>query len=447
MPGRPWGFLPPLRGLTRGAPTAKQTDRLFACPTCQTIDSRTVSDILNTMNIVRYCRACWTPIRGEPSCPGCALSPVQTSIGWLVGNPTRVARRSFLPLPFPLDGIIMPEGATLSMSAPFGIGKSSVAATVAAAPVVARGGALRREGDTLQPAAPLGFPTNSAGRLPVSWITTEQEPLPVGAMFDRLGLDRSGVSVFSCDPRQPKEQALHAIQSQSTPPGSFVVLDSTTPLGIDGAVEVMHELIRDCRASGRRGVIINQTNKQKEMFGRMALAFMPDAVLDLVEDSVGTKIIRTTKDRHGPVTTRYFTIARATGRLSLVDFTSIAHSVEGPAQELELVPFRAPDYSTHFAGLLEALAKYPQALVAFAGYATAAFATPGTSSGFMEPRDVDRRKDLAEQHGLPWLSVEQALAAIDQAKDAAREAIEADREAAAHDKEQRRLTGTRSLRD
>lgn len=329
----------------------------------------------------RFCTACGSTVRtGFPICPACGHQ--QMTARWI--KPTVPVASSTVTPAFPWHRLKWPEGVTVAMSASFGVGKSSSAAL-------------------------LGLP-GPQGEPPLlkNWITTEQDPNPVRQMFERLGVPTP--HIWSADPVDPVAAVKRAIKSQVTGAGALTVLDSTTPLGIDGAVDVMNLVVQDCLSTGRRALLISQQNKQREILGRIALAFVPDVVIEIDVDEFGRRRMRVTKNRHGPPSVTYFEFGKE-GRIVQPNFAQVAHSVEGSVIDMQLVPFGLPMRGIRWSGLLQAMDKF-NLLPSVAGSASAALATGATSCGFLAPPDVADRCALAEAHGLRWLSIEEGVALI-----------------------------------
>ena len=289
---------------------------------------------------------------------------------------------------FPWHTLSWPEGVTVAMSASFGVGKSSSAAL-------------------------LGLP-GPDGQAPLlkNWITTEQDPNPVRRMFERLGVPTP--QIWSADPMDPVGSVKRAIRTQVTGTGALTVLDSTTPLGIDGSVDIMNLVVQDCLSTGRRALLISQQNKQKEILGRVALAFVPDIVIEIDVDDFGRRRMRVTKNRHGPSSVTYFEFGDK-GRIIQPNFSEVAHSVEGAVTDMQLVPYGLPMRNIRWNGLLNALDQQG-VLPDIAGYASAALATNATRCGFLAPPDVADRKALASAHGLKWLSIDDGVDLIAEAR-------------------------------
>jgi hypothetical protein len=338
----------------------------------------------------RFCAACGGVVRpGLQSCISCG--GISFTLRWI--KPTKKARIATITPAFPWHRIEWPEGVTVAISAGYGVGKSSAAAL-------------------------LGLPGNN-GEIPIlrNWITTEQDPNPVRRMFERLGVQCP--QIWAADPLNPLESVKRAIRSQTSGPGALTVLDSTTPLGIDGAVEVMNLVVQNCLATGRRALLISQQNKQKEILGKVALAFIPDIVLNIDVDGFGRRRLVVEKNRHGAPATTYFEFSEE-GKIQRPDFTEVAHSVEGVVGDYQLVPHGLPMRNIKWAGLLDALDLY-EVLPTIAGRATAAIQTGATSCGFLAPPDLRDRKALAEDHGLRWLGIEEGVQLLDAARKEAEE--------------------------
>jgi hypothetical protein len=299
-------------------------------------------------------------------------------------EPRREAPQTAVQPPFPWERLRWPEGVTIAVSASFGVGKSSSAAL-------------------------LGLPgPNGDGPLLKNWITTEQDPAPVRAMFDRLGALTP--QIWSADPGDPLGSVKRALRSQVTGAGAVTVLDSTSPLGIDGAVEVMNLCVQDGLSTGRRYWLISQQNKQREIFGKVALAFVPDVVIDIEVDDFGRRRAVVTKNRHGDTSITYFAFDGG-GRIVAPDFQSVAHSVEGATSDMQLVPYGLKVSGMRWDGLLKALDE-KNLLPNLAGYASAALATGATRSGFLAPPDEGARQRLAEAHGMRWLTIKEGVAML-----------------------------------
>lgn len=296
-------------------------------------------------------------------------------------RPTRQSRAASVTPAFPFHGVQWPEGVTVALSASFGVGKSSSAAL-------------------------LGNP-GSDGSPPMlkNWITTEQDPTPVQAMFKRLKVPCP--QIWAADPLDPVGSVKRAIRTQVTGAGALTVLDSTTPLGIDGAVETMNFIVQDCLNTGRRAMMISQQNKQKEILGKIALAFIPDIVIEIDVDQFGRRRLRVSKNRHGPPSTTYFQFGEE-GKILQPDFTTVAHSVEGAVMDMQLIPYGLHIRGGKWDGLLSALDTH-RLLPDLPGVASAAIKTGATACGFLAPPDEPARKALAESHGLRWLDLEEGV--------------------------------------
>lgn len=338
----------------------------------------------------RFCAACGTTVRtGLPACPACGHT--RMTARWI--RPVTPVTSTLATPGFPWNMLDWPEGVTVAMSASFGVGKSSSAAL-------------------------LGLPSpQGQPALLKNWISTEQDPNPVRRMFTRLGVPTP--QIWSADPLDPLGSVKRAIRSQVTGAGALSVLDSTSPLGIDGAVEVMNMCVQDGLSTGRRYLLISQQNKQKEIFGKVALAFVPDIVIEIDVDDFGRRRLRITKNRHGPSSITYFKFGDG-GKILQPDFTEVAHSVEGAVTDMQLVPYGLPMRNIRWNGLLNALDQYGL-LPEIAGYASAALATSATACGFLAPPDLADRKSLATAHGLNWLSIDDGVNLIAEARRAQEE--------------------------
>jgi hypothetical protein len=333
----------------------------------------------------RFCAHCGVTVRsGVSACPACGHANMTTR--WI--QPRKESPQTAVVPPFPWERLLWPEGVTMAVSARFGVGKSASAAM-------------------------LGLPgPNGDPPLLKNWITAEQDPAPVRAMFKRLGVPCPWI--YSADPLDPLGSVKRALRTQVTGAGAVTVLDSTTPLGIDGAVEVMNFCVQDGLATGRRYWLISQQNKQREIFGKVALAFVPDVVIDIEVDDFGRRRVVVTKNRHGDTSITYFAFD-GKGRIVKPDFQQVVHSVEGATTDMQLVPFGLRVTGMRWDGLLKAL-DAENLLPGLAGYASAALATNATRAGFLAPPDVESRRRLAETHGMKWLSIPEGVALLANAR-------------------------------
>jgi len=334
----------------------------------------------------RFCRYCGFAIRtGKHECPSCKRTSTAL-VGEFV-EPSEAARIPVVHPPEPWNELVWPEGATVSLSSRQGVGKSSVAMV------------LNRTKE-LQIAA---------------WFTTEQDPNQVQEIASRVHVPCP--PIWPVSQMDPLNNALRGLDKVPAGPGAVIVFDSLTPLGVQGAVQMMNRLIMDAREFGWRIVMINQTNKAEQVAGSASLVFMPDIDARLTTDKFARRRLYVGKNRYGPEFTRYFGFDRE-GQVILPDFRGIVHSVEGLHPNLELVPYGLADGSVpgkpgqargkkvQWAGILDPLAEYGL-LPRFAGYATAGAESAATEDGLMYPPDWQERRAFAETHGNKWLSREE----------------------------------------
>ena len=300
--------------------------------------------------------------------------------------------------PHPWDGLVWPEGATMSLAAGQGLGKSSIAMM------------LNQGGE--------GF---SIG----AWITTEQDPYQVAAMSHRLGVKPPPIWTVAMagDGAEVFASARAGLRKTLSGAGAVTVFDSLTPLGVQDAAKMMNMLIADARQTGRRVLMINQTNKANQVAGAAALMFMPDIDCRVIGSEFGRRKLVFTKNRYGATYTRYFDFDPDTGTVVRPDFSDVVHSVEGTNPEYALVsyglahgsipgrPGQARGKTVQWAGILDVLADFGL-LTKFSGYACAGFESLATPSGVQFPDDWKYRRRFAEQHGLKWLTEEMILEAL-----------------------------------
>lgn len=319
---------------------------------------------------------------GKTTCPSCNSYNTATAGQFIV--PQVSATTPTLNPPHPWRGLVWPEGATISLAAKQGLGKSSIAMAL-----------QRTEGMKIG-----------------AWISTEQDPYQVHRIAERIKVPVP--PVWTVSQQGALESALRGVDAVTAGAGDVVVFDSLTPLGLTSAVQMMNRLIADAREFGWRVLMINQTNKADQIAGSSQLAFMPDIDVRLTQDKFARRRLYVGKNRYGSEFTMYFQVARD-GTIRMPDFEEIVHSVEGLHPNLELVPYGLADGSVpgkpgqargkkvQWASVLDPLAEYGL-LPRFAGYATAGAESAGTSDGLMYPPDWEARREFAEAHGLKWLS-------------------------------------------
>ncbi len=344
----------------------------------------------------RFCPDCGFIRRGgSQDCVACGSFRTPIVGDWV--TPVDSANVPSISPPHPWDNLVWPEGATLSLAAGQGLGKSTIAMML-----------NRPE---------MGF---SIG----AWFSTEQDPYQVASLAERLKVpippiwtvEMTGEGTAAFD------SARRGLKKLVTGRGMITVFDSLTPLGIIHGAAMMNLLIADARSTGRRILMINQTNKAEQVAGSAQLMFMPDIDARIRGGDFGRRKLVVPKNRYGSEFTRYFDITRD-GDVVLPDFSSVVHSVEGKMPALSLVPYglasgsipgkpgQARGKSVQWAGILDVLAEFGL-LHQFAGYACAGFESLATPSGLQYPEDWPHRKAFAEEHKLKWLTEEKILEAL-----------------------------------
>ena len=312
-------------------------------------------------------------------------------------TPTVSANIPSVSPPHPWDNLIWPEGATLSLAAGQGLGKSTIT--------------MMLNGEES------GFHIGT-------WFSTEQDPYQVAALSKRLGVKPPPIWTVEMTGEKGAgfESARRGLAKLVSKPGSVTVFDSLTPLGVIDGARMMNLLIADARQTGRRVLMINQTNKAEQVAGSAQLMFMPDIDARIRGGDFGRRKLVVGKNRYGPEFTKYFDIMR-NGDVILPDFTKVVHSVEGKMPGLALVPYglasgsipgkpgQARGKTVQWAGILDVLAEFGL-LTQFAGYACAGFESLATPSGLQYPEDWPHRKAFAHEHNLKWLDEETILAAL-----------------------------------
>lgn len=355
-----------------------------------------------------YCPDCGFPRRaGHSQCQVTDCGSFKKAVRGFV-KPTRPVTLPYVEPPHPWGALPWPENGVFLLSGGEGLGKSSIA----------------------------GLLHNPDGEIPThigAWITAEQDPGETAAMFARL--KRPCPPIYPCDPGNPLAHALEHLKSLVAPAGHFVIVDSVTELGMEGAVAMTEAVIEDCRKNGRRGLLIAQNNSEGEVAGRSNLKYKVQIRGEVARGAYSRRVFRVTKSRYGAEFSAYYKMFRD-GTVGPPNFGAIVHSIEGELPRLDLVPYgfargsvaggigKSRSGKIQYAGLLDQLAHHG-ILPELAGCASAANPSPATMSGFLCPEDVGFRRALAEQHGLRWLPLEvgiDILAEAEEAQTAARKA-------------------------
>lgn len=268
-------------------------------------------------------------------------------------KPTKVRTERSQKLPWPWSQVGWPRGVAMITGAK-GSGKSSLA------------GILR----------------------PSLYLSTEQEPSEVASLLRRIqGKKYKAPWIGQISTLDELADALR----QPLGASPVVVLDSVTELGLDEAVDAVKMLRAWCDRHQARALVVAQRTKDGSAAGRERLPHLVDVVADVHTDEVGLRRLSVAKNRHGDLTSTYFTV----GALGLdKPHFSAAYSVEGTPGNYALVPH--PTQGALWAGWCEA------DNVDLEGKAGAARRAPRYTSGWLVPEDTPQRRQFAEAHGLIW---------------------------------------------
>lgn len=230
---------------------------------------------------------------------------------------------------------------------------------------------------------------------PKHWITKEQEPKPVGAMFRRL-LPGYIPPIYACNTAEDVQQILQTITEGP------VVLDSLTAFGLRDALVVAHLLVNWAQEHNDRSLAILQVNKSGDSAGYMEIPHLFDCNINLSPDPWGVRSFRVLKSRWCALEAVYWHFDD-NGQIATPDFNA-AYSVEGNAGNYWLHPF--PVRGAKWNGLLAALDGNEQLRPRTASAAHVAAYMP---TGFVVPQDAHERKVFAERNGLEWLDPEDVV--------------------------------------
>lgn len=323
----------------------------------------------------RFCGACGATVPPDfLTCPkpACRSTDVRT-------DEISPPYPTVIPVPVdpPWDFVgSWPEGASGTLTGPPGCGKSSIALRLADV-----------------------FPESR-----LLWLTAEQEPGEAAASAARClgGLARFPVRlrpVFR--PCKGPADVAEALRVHSDI-DCVVALDSLSrcPEGDwPGQLAILATIVAWAKERpGRRALAILQVNGTGEAAGMRGIPHLVDFTCD-IGDADGTGIVTATKNRNGPLDSRYFELG--SNGVTIPEFP-FSYSVEGNRG----TGYRLHDYPTpgaKWAGLLDAM-RDAHGGVTLPGYACAARPVPGYPDGVLQPRDVADRKRFAERHGLTFLS-------------------------------------------
>jgi len=225
---------------------------------------------------------------------------------------------------------------------------------------------------------------------PTLWMTKEQEPKPVGAMFRRLLGTEYMPRVVVVDTADEVEHQLQLLKAGP------VVLDSLTALGLREGLKAAHVMVRWARENNDRCLAIAQVNKGEQLAGYNEIPHLFDAVVNVTPDPWGVRAFRVTKSRWSPLDSVYWTFNKE-GVIGSPDFAA-AYSVEGEPGLYWLHPF--PMKGATWNGLL---AQQAGDECLEPGSACSAIRASYMPNGFLQPNDVHERRRFAERHGLTWI--------------------------------------------
>lgn len=249
----------------------------------------------------------------------------------------------------------------------------------------------------------------AAQTLPQAWVTSEQEPLAVSVMFERLGLpipviyrvkDRSDLREFYREARTSRYKQ--------------VVLDSVTALGLNEGRDALLELVRWTQDQGSRALAIAQVTKSGGFAGYMEIAHEVDAIASVGVDKTGLRYLAFEKSRFSSLDTRYWIFTEA-GAVDVPDFGGDVYSVEGQPGSYQLLPFPVP--GAKWAGALELLSS-AGCLDGMVARATVGVEASHKETRLVLPNDWRERKSFAERHGLSWLGLDEINQLLEECDDA-----------------------------
>jgi len=238
---------------------------------------------------------------------------------------------------------------------------------------------------------------------PTAWLTSEQEPKPVGEMLRRATPD----NICTVYPVKTPEQVRDVLSLLEKGP---IVLDSLTGFGLREALVIAHMISNWAKARNDRALAIQQHTKAGEAAGFNEIPHLFDAIVDVTPDKWGVRSFTVTKSRWSPLGSLYWTFDKE-GKIINPDFPA-AYSVEGIAGNYWLHPY--PLRGSQQAGLLAFLNELGLLSPKSASAAMTASYMP---SGFIDPMDVHERKRFAKLNGLDWLEPNDYIHLVERQRD------------------------------
>lgn len=224
------------------------------------------------------------------------------------------------------------------------------------------------------------------------YISSEQTPSAIANTFNRVRGNISNIPmIVSCT---SVEQLRMILSSEHLRQDSIVIVDSLTELGTENEQTKGLSFIQTfSKTHGVRFVVVSQVNKKGQTRGRANLPHMADVTADVSVDENGLRRLTVSKNRHGDVFTAYFV---NNGNGITKPLFRYCYSVEGSPGSYVLCPHPSP--GAQWNGIARNHGR--------PGTASAARKSDVYPSGYMEPEDVETRREFAEMHGLKWLTPE-----------------------------------------
>jgi hypothetical protein len=232
---------------------------------------------------------------------------------------------------------------------------------------------------------------------PTLFISTEQELEEVSHAWYRIMGDDAPVPLMTnCYTWEQLQEDLLTLKR-----GDRVIVDSVSQFSTGPeSSEIVKEIIEQVRKAGALAWFIAQFTKGGDMLGPNMLNHMVDVVCTIPDDNLGMRRLTASKNRFGSLFARYFAL---TGEGVTEQSFDYAYTVEGSVgnYSLHLYPLGGAKLSGIFDDLADKGLKLE-------GLASAALRCDGYETGFAEPSDIEMRRAFAEEHGLTWITPDQA---------------------------------------
>lgn len=272
-----------------------------------------------------------------------------------------------LHLAFPFDGITMLPGTTMLLSGYKGSGKTTSLLKMA-------GGKQHRI------------------------LSSEQQASAIAKTWYRIHTE---------DAERPNISHCYSwsdllIDIEGLDPGEIVIVDSISQLATGHQTPgVVKAVIEGVRQASAYAFFITQFTKSGDPLGPSELGHLVDVTAFIPQDKkMGTRRLVIDKDRNGIAHGRYYKLGARGPEPEVFEY---GYTIEGPAGDYRMHLY--PLGGAVFGGIMDTLAGIGYNLE---GTASCAISCNGYKLGYAQPSDIAERRRFAENHGLSWITPDDA---------------------------------------